>query len=242
VLELELWEERLYGQLVDVDTDLFAGLEFPSLQHELGGLADYMTRVRFDQRNLARRGDEARALSDPQIRAQVATAAADLGQAIEHNRVLLREAFVPLANTAAGGQFYATRQQQRTSERLQDTITFISVVLLVPALVAGIYGTNIRELSPDTTGRFTSLIVAMIAGAVAAALGLRAYQRRPLLPTVGRVRILLAAAGAGVAAVAMLARIAAPAGWLLLAGGLAAVAGSVGSLLRARVRGRRDNP
>jgi len=192
MLELELWEERLFGQLVETHSEVFGGLWFPELQKELGHLADYLALVRFDQRNMGRRADESRALSSPAVKGLLATRSLELEALISQNRVLLREAFRSLSNAATGEQLYTSREQQQSSERLQNTITFISVTLLVPALIAGIYGANVNELTPGATGRISSLLGAMAAGALISTLGLRAVQGQELVPGGTKVGIGLA--------------------------------------------------
>lgn len=192
ILELELWEERLFSQLVETHSDVFGGLQFPELQRELGHLADYLALVRFDQRNLRRRADESKALSSPAVKRLLANRSSELEALVSHNRALLREAFRSLSDAAAGEQLYGAREQQRSSERLQRTITFVSVTFLVPALVAGIYGANVNELSPGTTGRISSLLVAMAIGALISTLGLRVVQRQELVPGGAKASIGLA--------------------------------------------------
>jgi hypothetical protein len=195
MLELELWEERLFGQLVETHSDVFGGLRFPELQKELGHLADYLALVRFDQRNVGRRADESRALSGRLVKSLLATRSVELEALISQNRVLLREAFRSLSNAATGEQLYTAREQQQSSERLQNTITFVSVTLLVPALIAAIYGANVNELTPGATGRITSLLGAMAAGALISTLGLRAVQGQELVPGGAKVGISMAAIG-----------------------------------------------
>jgi hypothetical protein len=107
----------------------------------------------------------------------------------------LREAFRSLSNAATGEQLYTAREQQQSSERLQNTITFVSVTLLVPALIAAIYGANVNELTPGATGRITSLLGAMAAGALISTLGLRAVQGQELVPGGAKVGISMAAIG-----------------------------------------------
>lgn len=210
MLELELWEERLFGQLVETHSDVFGGLRFPELQKELGHLADYLALVRFDQRNLGRRADESRALSRPTVKTILATRSVELEAQISQNRMLLREAFRSLSNAATGEQLYTAREQQQSSERLQNTITFISVTLLVPALIAAIYGANVNELTPGATGRIGSLLGAMAAGALISTLGLRAVQGQELVPGGGTMGIGLTVLGfGGTAATGM---------WILAAG------------------------
>jgi CorA-like Mg2+ transporter protein len=245
-LELELWEEMLYAQLVDVDSEVFGRLRFPELQRELGLLADYITSLRFNQRNLTRRADESRALSDPEARKLVKGAADRLGQKIDQSRGLLRHAFSLMSNAATGEQFYVARKQQQASERLQNTITFITVILLVPTLIAGVYGSNIRELSPSSRGTLPALLGAMAIGAVLAAAGLRWRQQQPLFGSTSRanVRMLgLGLAGACAAIAFLLVKGSSVAAWEFMAAGwlIVAYSGVRGIFLRVTRTRVRDN-
>jgi hypothetical protein len=195
MLELEIWEERLFGQLVETHSEVFGGLRFPELQKELGHLADYLALVRFDQRNVGRRADESRALSRPTVKSLLTNRSVELEALISQNRMLLREAFRSLSNAATGEQLYTSREQQQSSERLQNTITFVSVTLLVPALIAAIYGANVNELTPGATGRITSLLGAMAAGALISTLGLRSVQGQELVPGGSKVGVSMAVIG-----------------------------------------------
>lgn len=178
VLELELWEAQLYSQLAGAQKDVFELVRFPALQRELGLLADYMSDVRYDQRNLSRRFEESAALQDiAEARNQVL----QIGVQIDINRALLRDAFLLLASAATGEQLYSSRRQQESTERLQETITFISIVFLVPSLIVSIYGANIKELDSGTKGSLSALSVGMAAGAIISAVVVRWMQRRPLV-------------------------------------------------------------
>jgi hypothetical protein len=197
-LELELWEESLYGQLVDIDSEIFGRLRFPELQRELGHLADYVTNVRFDQRNLTRRSDESRALSGSQVNQLVKRHSESLNNKIEQSRALLRHAFTLLSNSATGEQFYVARKQQQVSERIQSTITFVTAILLVPTLIAGVYGSNIHELSPSSRGTLPNLLGAMTIGAVVSAAVLRWRQDFPLVGRTNQANTIILAAGLAV--------------------------------------------
>lgn len=198
-LELELWEETLYAQLVDVDSEVFGRLRFPELQRELGHLADYITRLRFDQRNLSRRTDESRALSGQRVNDLLVHHSEMLGDEINQSRALLRHAFSLMSSAATGEQFFITRKQQQVTERFQNTITFVTAVLLVPTLIAGVYGSNIRELSPSSRGTLPELLGAMAIGAVTSAGILRWRQGHPLVGQTRRHNAIVLLIGLAVA-------------------------------------------
>lgn len=73
---------------------------------------------------------------------------------------------------------FVAAEQSRQSERFQELATFIAAVLLVPTLVAAIYGANVSLPGKDHAAGLLIMFVAMAITAVVTGLGLRYWQRR----------------------------------------------------------------
>lgn len=222
-VEQELWEHYFFSDLAG-GPSTFSGLTLGRHQQELAALAEFLGVARQAQRAILRRPAIDPALAAGEIRAFMASTGEELDDDLCRGRDVIRESFALLSNVAAGEQNLLAEQQRDATNRLQGLITVATTVLLVPALIVSVYGANIRELSPDSSGDLWGLLLLMVCSSIAATVAVRAATGQALVPR----RWALPEWGVcGVAAtVAIVAATAAAAGWL---GDLAALSiGGVG--------------
>jgi hypothetical protein len=179
-VEQEMWEQGVFASLASGPTT-FEGLDLGPGRQELGQLAEFLALMRRAQRGLVRRPQVDPVLSSASVRSICHEAADRLEDRLDASRDRVREAFALLADIAAGEQAHLADRQRVATERVQGTITVVTTVLLVPALVVSVYGANIRELSVEARGDLASLAVLMVASSVVATLAMRAMRTRPPL-------------------------------------------------------------
>ncbi len=96
----------------------------------------------------------------------------------------LRACFDLLASTGASRhlelakeQQQATAREQRQTANFQDILSMGAAILLVPTLIAGIFGANTELPGKETWGGFVLLVVCMVSGASLAVVGVLAIRR-----------------------------------------------------------------
>jgi hypothetical protein len=72
----------------------------------------------------------------------------------------------------------SSSQQTRQAERFQELITLVAAVLLVPTLVAGIYGANTRLPGGNDWNGFALMIVTMVVSAALTYVSIQGWRRR----------------------------------------------------------------
>lgn len=175
-VEVERWESHLFAELASGD-QAFETLDIPRLQRDIGVLAQYLTSVRQSQRAYLRRSEVVSLARDvPEVQKILKSAQQTLDSDITHARSSLRAAFELLNTTSQGAQTFATSKSQEATERMNQLITRVTAILFVPSLVAGIYGTNILELSPGSTGSLLELL-GLMAGASFVSFGVISWIR-----------------------------------------------------------------
>ncbi len=73
---------------------------------------------------------------------------------------------------------FVAAEQSRQSERFQELATFIAAVLLVPTLVAGIYGANVTLPGKDRATGLWIMLAAMVLTATLTGLGMHYWRKR----------------------------------------------------------------
>lgn len=71
-----------------------------------------------------------------------------------------------------------SNEQSRQAERFQELITLVAAVLLVPTLIAGIYGANTRLPGEGHWTGFALMIVTMVVSAALSYVAIRRWRRR----------------------------------------------------------------
>lgn len=79
---------------------------------------------------------------------------------------VLRTSFQVLTTAGAAEQLRLAQEQQQRGERLDDRITVITSLLLVPTLVVGIYGANTKLPGRDAWFGFELMLLLMAASAI----------------------------------------------------------------------------
>lgn len=180
--EVERWESHLFAELASGD-QAFETLDIPRLQRDIGLLAQYLTSVRQAQRAYLRRSEVVSLARDvPEVQAILHDAQGTLDSELNHARSSLRAAFELLNTTSQGAQTFAASKSQEATERMNQLITRVTAILLVPSLVAGIYGTNILELSPGSTG-FLIELLGLMTGASLLSFGVISWIRMSRIST-----------------------------------------------------------
>lgn len=160
--EIETWETHLFNELSTGESG-FQSLDLPRLQRDLGTLADYLARARLSQRFYLRRAEVSELVRRrPDVVEMFCAVSGTMDQKISDGRISLRASFELLNTASQGAQAYAAERNQKASERLNVMVTTVTAVLLVPSLVASVYGANVRELAPDARGSVPLLLVLML--------------------------------------------------------------------------------
>lgn len=160
--ELGAWESRIYTKLARGEK-AYEVNDLPVLQSELAILADYLDRVRVSERFYLRRAKVSKLIqSIPGLADEFIDTESTLKQNLEDARKSLRSAFDLLGTVAQGVNANLAQKTQQNQDRLHLMIELVTAVLVVPSLVAAIYGTNIRELAPDSLGSIGELIALII--------------------------------------------------------------------------------
>lgn len=175
--ELELWEQRVYSALAQADNTI--GLrELGSIQAEIGHLAGFLAQAKISNRNLERRSEVSALIrDDSELRRLATDNAEELAGLYESDRGKLRAAMILLNTLVNSVQARASEAQQQATERTQHSITVITTLFLVPSLVIGVYGADLRELSPGTLGTVPNLSLWLIAALGVSWAGLRVVEK-----------------------------------------------------------------
>lgn len=179
-VEQELWEHNFFANLA-AGPSTFSGLTLGRHQKELAALADFLGTARQAQRAISRRSAVDPSLSQPEVRSTMQRSGDELDRSLVRARDVIRESFALISNVANGEQNLIAEQQRDATNRLQEVITLATTVLLVPALVVAVYGANIRELSPDSSGDLSGLLILTVSTSIAATIAVRAATGRTLL-------------------------------------------------------------
>lgn len=163
-MELEAWEANVYLSLAEGESVL-RGVDLSDpVRARAGTLATFLSRTEFDLRALRRRLDVENLFDFDEVRQVVRPGLARATTTQTHNQRLRREAFSLLTAVAAGEQLQATRDQadaadaqRQATEALQQTIAWVTALLLAPTIVIGVFGANIVQVAPDTTGTLLQL-------------------------------------------------------------------------------------
>lgn len=97
--------------------------------------------------------------------------------AVARLRSDVADAFDAANTVAIARQLAASQEQRERADRLEGTVTRLTAFLLVPTLVAAVFGANV-ELPGDGWVRTAIMLVAMVAGSLATFLVLRRWERR----------------------------------------------------------------
>lgn len=163
-MELEGWEANVYSSLAEGEAVL-RGVDLSDrVRARAGTLATFLSRTEFDLRALRRRLDVEPLFDAEEIRRTVQPGLDRSTRTQTANQRLRREAFSLLTSVAAGEQLQATRDQadaadaqRQATEALQQTIAWVTALLLAPTIVIGIFGANIVQFAPDSAGTLPEL-------------------------------------------------------------------------------------
>jgi CorA-like Mg2+ transporter protein len=90
--------------------------------------------------------------------------------------VRARESMATLASVQVGRQIALSQRQAHETEKLQRTITLLGAGVLVPSVVAGVFGTNVAFPGANSKAGFWAMLLFMAAGAAASFGVIRAAQ------------------------------------------------------------------
>ena len=163
-MELEAWEAKVYGSLADGETVL-RGVDLSDpVRARAGTLATFLSRTEFDLRALRRRLEVEDLFDTEEIRTAVRPVLDRASATQTVNQRLRREAFSLLTAVAAGEQLQASRDQadatdaqRQATEALQQTIAWVTGLLLAPTIVIAIFGANIVQVAPSSTATLPQL-------------------------------------------------------------------------------------
>jgi hypothetical protein len=179
--ELEFWEEAFFKSLAQ-GASTFSDLHLQFQQEQLATLAEFMSKCRLAQRHLLRRPEIDGILKGNAAGKVASDTSSYLDSHISDSRERVRESFGLVASAAVGEQSLQMELQRTASQRLQGLVTVVASLLIVPSLVASVYGSNVSELSPGAKGTVPDLLSLMFASSISAALILRLVTRRSLIP------------------------------------------------------------
>jgi len=238
--DLEQWEFRFFFRAADPDADTslvsylsrirLSGLGAAAAR--LGQLTSDLREVEFEAVGNANRAVPVDSLRDQSLAIE---------RALNGMRAELRSAFDLIANTAASQQLELAHAEQRRSQSLQTVLALIAAVLLMPSLIAGVFGANVGFADRDTAAAFTALVLLMAASVPLTFVVIRVLEGVQILPRSRRLAVVLVAIGA-VTAIASVYLAAESQGlltvaWTAASGGVTvSIALSVGQLLRGRAK------
>ena len=161
LLELERWEHQIFRELAS-GSSTFDELAIPELQVNLGLLAEHLDHCRRAARTWRRRREESDALRRWGGVSDAVDQFVDAQQAsLASCRSHLHEAFSLFSSTAQAAQASTASTAQAQSERLNTLLTVIATAFLVPTLVAGVYGANVKEIASGTRGSLWQMLALM---------------------------------------------------------------------------------
>src|SRR4051812_30120477 len=146
-MELEAWEANVYSSLSAGDSVL-RGVDLSDpVRARAGTLATFLSRTEFDLRALRRRLAVEDLFDAEEVQQTVRPGLDRATRTQVDNQRLRREAFSLLTSIAAGEQLQATRDQadaadaaRQATEALQQTIAWVTALLLAPTIVIGVFG------------------------------------------------------------------------------------------------------
>lgn len=159
--EIEFWQDSAFQWLRN-DLSL---TEVNSIRDDLGLLSSYLTSARWTQRAFSRRSAES-GLSrvNPDCAAILSENQAQIDERLRMDRQILSDCFSILSTVHQRVQEDSALQSRRASERMNWLVTVVTGALLVPTLIAGIYGANVVEFSDGAAAPLTELLSFMISG------------------------------------------------------------------------------
>jgi hypothetical protein len=89
-----------------------------------------------------------------------------------------RDAVARLSGLISSQQVVLTRRQAEETERFQRLVTLVGTAVLVPGLVAAVFGANVGFHGRDRLGAFWAMLLFMVAGGVASYALLRSLELR----------------------------------------------------------------
>ncbi|HVQ91594.1 MAG TPA: hypothetical protein VMU51_11205 [Mycobacteriales bacterium] len=153
-MELEAWEAGIYASLAAGEAVLKEIDLSDPVRAQAGRLASFLSRTQVDLRALKRRGQVEPLFAADQVQAVLQPGLADALATQAVNQRLRREAFSLLTSVATGEQLQASRDQadathaqRQATEGLQQTITWVTALLLAPTVVIGVFGANLHEFA-----------------------------------------------------------------------------------------------
>lgn len=162
--ELDHWETWIFTAMAegsDVLRDLNLG---PDVRARAGALSSYLNAVQLDLRTLERRLQVEPLFQKVSTDSEIVEKLNQAKNVLSENQGHRREAHSLLASLAAGEQLQvardqaeATALQARATARLESTLVWLGALLLLPGLVVGVYGANLRELDPSVNGTLPML-------------------------------------------------------------------------------------
>lgn len=162
--ELDHWESWIFTAMAEgsaVLRDLELG---PDVRGRAGALSSYLNAAQLDLRTFERRLSVEPLLNDQSKDTDLLNVLTESQTLLSDNQGDRREAQTLLASLAAGEQLQAARDQVEAAERqakatarLEATLLWLGALLLLPGLIVGIYGANLRELDPSVEGSIPML-------------------------------------------------------------------------------------
>ena len=161
--ELEFWQDAAFTWF----TKPLTLRDVAGLRDELGLLSQYVTSIRWTERAVKRRHDEAGlASSYPDIGRVLLEETDSLSKTLPLMRRGLTESFEILSTISQRVQEEEAEKSRESTERLNWLITLFTAILFVPTIVSGIYGANVSSLTSGATGTIGELLVLMSGAAL----------------------------------------------------------------------------
>lgn len=180
-MEFETWEQGMFKSISE-GAAMFEVGDLSGIQRDLALLGDYLSDVRYNQRALLRRQQVSKVLSGKQIGEMLTEAADRLRVMVAEQRERIRTGFALLSSVGTGQILSTSHQAQRSAQRLQDFVSAMTAIFLVPGLVVAFYSSNLEELISGAKGSSPSLFAYMSAAAVITWSVVRVAAGRPPLP------------------------------------------------------------
>jgi len=151
---------------------------------ELYELYSFLDTVRRDLRVLRRRSQESGLIAKVGLTDLLLERARGLDRRVGELRSALRDALGVHASVAMTTLLRVNQEIERTSqearaasERLGVVLSLLTALVLVPTLVASVFGGSVHALNPTATGSLSLLVLLMIGGAAGTGLVIALVQR-----------------------------------------------------------------
>lgn len=156
--ETEYWQDATFAWL----TGGITADDVEDLRGDLGTLSGYLTSVRWTQRALLKQSEESvvDAIGKEALE-QLQSESEKFATDIAEGRKIISECFSILATVFQRVQEEAAAQTRKNSERMNQLVTVVTALLLVPTVVSGVYGANVRVLADGAKGSLSELLVLM---------------------------------------------------------------------------------